>query len=520
LIIVYHKYNRISKVFSSENGFLSFDDKSVISEGLYKLAVLFPQSKIVWCEEAYQQYLNLKEIESIFHHNKMMLSYSTEGKTFLGRTIGYVEQSPFIKINKKVSYPTWQMSSLVGVVHASLLIEIKDKIKCDVDFNYYLNSVAKVCMPLGLICYSEPKLLSDFRTIGSTETATIYSVFKFVKQHYKTSWVFLLFLNLMIYEKKFHFFAFLGAFFLKNRNKNIVNLDTIIVHSSLKMVDKATVDVVIPTIGRKKYLYDVLCDLRNQTQLPKNVIIVEQNPRLESVSELDYLTNETWPFTIKHTFIHRTGVCNARNSAVGQVESEWVFLADDDIRFEDDLIEKALLNISNYGTSVLTTSCVQLNEKQEYKQISQSGIFGSGNSFLKSDLLKIVGFNESFEFGYGEDTDFGMQLRNYGTDIIYFPEIQILHLKAPIGGFRTKPELLWQKDSIQPKPSPTIMLCKKMYNTKEQILGYKLVLFIKLLKSVQLQHLNQFLSSFHEKWKVSLYWAKKLEKNENKKALY
>jgi glycosyltransferase involved in cell wall biosynthesis len=511
LIVVYHKNNRVSKVVSRENRLLSFDDKAVISEELYKLAVRFPQSKIVWCEETCQEDLNLKEIESIFHHDKMMLSYSPEEKAFLGRTIGYVEQSPFININKKVSYPTWQMSSLVGVVHASLLIEISGKIKCDADFDYYLNSVAKVCMPLGLLCYSEPNLLLGFKTVGITRTATIPTVFKFVKQHYKTSWILLLLLNLLIFEKKTRFLPFLGALFFKNRNKNNINLEPIVVHSSLKVVDKGSVDVVIPTIGRKKYLYGVLRDLAKQTLLPLNVIIVEQNSDKGSVSELDYLTNEIWPFVIKHTFTHRSGVCNARNKALAQVESEWVFLGDDDIRFENDLIEKALLNISNYGTPVLSTSCLQLNEQQEYKLISQSGIFGSGNSFLKTALLKIVAFNESFEFGYGEDTDFGLQLRNCGADIIYFPELQILHLKAPIGGFRIKPVLEWQNDSIQPKPSPTIMLYKKMYETKEQILGYKLVLFVKLLKNIEWQNLDQFMSSFQKKWKASLHWAKQLE---------
>ncbi len=514
MIVVYHTNNQISKVVSDGENFLSFDGKGMISEELYKLAVRFPESKIVWCEETCRQYLNLKDIDFIFHHNKMMLSYSPEEKFFLGGTIGYVDQSPFINTNKKVSYPTWQMSSLVGVMHASLLIELKDKIKWDTNFAYYLNSVAKVCMPLGLLCYSEPKLVQGFNSIDIVTAARINVVFKFVKQHYKTRWLFLLLLNLVVYEKKFPLGAFLVAFFFKNRNKNTINLDTIVVHSSLKVVDKATIDVIIPTIGRKKYLYAVLCDLRSQTHLPKNVIIVEQNPALDSFSELDYITNEIWPFTIKHTFTHRSGVCNARNIALSKVESEWVFLNDDDNRFKIDLIEKVLLNISTYGSSVLTTSYLQLNEKQEYKQISQSGIFGSGNSFLRADLLRKVSFNESFEFGYGEDTDFGLQLRNCGADVIYFPEIHILHLKAPMGGFRIKPVLKWQNDIIQPRPSPTIMLYKKIYETKEQILGYKVVLFIKLFKSKGWKNPMQFVSLFQKQWEVSLYWANKLVKND------
>jgi GT2 family glycosyltransferase len=40
--------------------------------------------------------------------------------------------------------------------------------------------------------------------------------------------------------------------------------------------------------------------------------------------------------------------------------------------------------------------------------------FGSGSSFVKSDYLKKVQFSSKYEFAYGEDFDFGMQLRNKG----------------------------------------------------------------------------------------------------------
>lgn len=56
-----------------------------------------------------------------------------------------------------------------------------------------------------------------------------------------------------------------------------------------------SVDVLIPTIGRKEYLYDVLIDLRKQTLLPQKVIIVEQNSEPDSLTQLDYLTAEEWP---------------------------------------------------------------------------------------------------------------------------------------------------------------------------------------------------------------------------------
>ncbi len=495
---------------SAENKLLIFDENAFISEGLFKLAVQFPQSKMVWCNEELQDYLNLKVIETVFHHNKMMLSYRPGEVDFLGRKIGYVEESPFIKINKKVSYPTWQMSSAVGVVHASLFLKIKNKIKMDADFDYYLNSVAKVCMPLGLLCYSEPKLLKDFEGSIVYMQTSIYSLFKFVKQHYKKRWQILLFLNLIVFEKQFPLLPFIFSIFYKNRKNNKLNLDAIEVQSTLKTTSDRTIDVIIPTIGRKKYLYNVLQDLARQTHLPINVIVVEQNPLPNSVSELDYLTTEKWPFAIKHNFTHQAGACNARNLALSQVKSEWVFLNDDDNRLENKLLQEFLFKAEQFGTQVVTTSYLQKNEMQHYSRIHQSGIFGSGNSFVKNTAIAEVEFDMALEFGYGEDYDFGMQLRNKGFDVIYFPELHILHLKAEMGGFRTKIKKLWDDEIVQPKPSPTVLYVLLKQYTKEQLLSYKFVLFLKLLKKESLLNCLGFLKSFQKKWDVSMYWANKI----------
>lgn len=512
MIVVYHKNNRISKVVSAENKKVSFDKSGTIASGLLQLATAFPQSKIVWCDEVCQEYLNLKHIEFLFHHDKMMLSYSPGDSTYFGRNIGYIEESPFIAINKKVSYPTWQMSSLVGVVHASLLLKIEGRIKSDYDFDYYLNSVAKVCMPLGLLCYSEPKLLTE-TAIEKRSKTSVFDLFKFVKQHYKTRWLFLLLLNLVVYEFRFPFVAFIYALFFKSRNKLLISLDSIPVKSSRNVVQKATIDVVIPTIGRKKYLYDVLLNLSKQTHLPINVIIVEQNPEEGSVSELDYLHAEKWPFIIKHSFIHQAGACNARNLALSQVESEWVFMADDDIQMTSDFIKKGLTVATSFGVGAITFGCYETN----YQKISklnynmQWSSFGSGCSIVKINEIENLRYNKALEFGYGEDTDYGLQLRNKGIDIIFAPIPELHHLKAPTGGFRTKPKLQWQDDLIQPKPSPTVLLCKLLYQTKEQILGYKMTLFFKFYQHQSIKHPFRYFVNYRKQWKQSEFWANKLK---------
>ncbi|AOW08116.1 glycosyltransferase family 2 protein [Flavobacterium gilvum] len=513
MIVIYHKNSVITRVESADIQSIHFDEKKSIAAELMQLAIQFPESKLVWCHESYHDQINLTSIPELMHHDKMMFSYNPNPNNYLGNRIGYVEESPFINVNKKVTYPTWQMSSLAGVIHASALLSFKGKIKLDSDFDYYLNSVAKVGMPLGLFCYSEPKLLVQNSIETPMPNSSAFALFKFVKQHYKTRWTILLLLNMMVYEFRLPFLAFIYSLFFKNRNTSQISFSNIQIQSSKSVVQNATIDVIIPTIGRKKYLYDVLKDLSNQTHLPVNVIIVEQNPQENSVSELDYLQNEIWPFVIKNTFTNQAGACNARNLALNQVESEWIFMADDDIRIDTDFIEKGLEIFDVFGVFAITFGCYESNYKEDNKMkiATQWSSFGSGCSIVNTKEMEELRYDIAFEFGYGEDGDFGMQLRKKGVDIIYIPTPEILHLKAPIGGFRTKPELLWHQDKIQPKPSATVMLYKQLHLTAEQIKGYKTILFFKFYRAQNIKNPIRYFNNFQKQWKQSLYWANELK---------
>jgi len=508
MIIVYHKNNKIVEV-QAEQEIVNFA-QSTIAETIFEIAAKYPDNLMVWCHIDFKSNLNFMAFDTIFHHRKIIATYNPGLKSFLSDSIGYVEESPFIKINKKVSYPTWQMSSCVGGVHTSVLLALNGKIKIDADFDYFLNSLAKLTMEKGLFCYSEPTLLTTVSVNSKENKKSLFTLFRFVKQHYRTRWVFLLFLNLFLYQRKLAVFPLISSLFYSKRKIQSDLLDQIEVQSTRNIFSTETIDVIIPTIGRKKYLYDVLRDLSVQSHLPKNVIIVEQNPNLESISELDYLQNESWPFKIKHTFTHQAGACNARNLALAQVESEWVFLNDDDNRFGVKLIEDTLEKCTKFGATVVNNCYLKLNEKKESDIENQASIFGSGNCFMTSALLDKVSFRMGFEFGYAEDTDFGMQLRNLGSDVLYFPTPEILHLSAPIGGFRTKPVLAWKDDIVQPKPSPTVMLCKQLHLTKEQINGYKTVLFFKFYKVQTIKNPIRYFKNFKKQWKQSLNWSNEL----------
>ncbi len=510
-LILVHNDSKVNSVLDDDLQPISnFKLGKSIPKTLQLIALQNNNQLVVWCHQTLIKHLNIDDLKEVFHHNRILASFNPTDTDYFPKQLGYIERSFVLKINKTVTFPTWVMSSHVGGINTLVLVQFDKQLNFNQNTNYFLTSLAKLSTTEGLFCYSEPKLLKD-NALPSLEInqASTYQLFTFVKQHYKWVWVFFLAACYLIYEKQLKVLPLIKSLFYKQLSTSL-HLDAITVKTTKKVLVTKTVDVIIPTIGRKHYLYDVLKDLTAQTVLPKNVIIVEQNPVKDSESELDYLTTQDWPFTIKHTFTHQTGVVNARNLALKQVESEWTFFADDDIRFNHLFIEASFNQIEQYGISVLNYLCLQPEQTQTFFKIHQTSIFGSGSSMVKSETFKNLSFDTSYEFGFGEDNDFGMQLRNKGYDVIFVPDIKIIHLKAPIGGYRTKVKQLWADDAIQPKPSPTIMLLNQTYFTNSQLLGYKLFLGIRGYRYAKVKLPLTYIKKFRLSWKASVMWSKKI----------
>lgn len=473
-------------------------------EVLFELANRFPNQILVWCEATFKKALNIDGIKTSFLLENTMISYSKTN--FLRDQIGYVEDSPFLKVNKHVKYPTWLMSSCVGAIYSSQLLKFENKINYNTSFDFALNSIAKLGMPQGLFCYSEPNVLKE-KTSKNTNQASVSELFRFVKLHYKSVWSFLLLLNFIICEHKFPLISFFKTLFIKKNNLNL-NFDLKTINDNV--IDKdVSIDVIIPTLGRKAYVHDVLIDLSQQTKLPNQVVIVEQSKLKET--ELDFIKNKPWPFKIIHEFINQTGACNARNLALQKVTSKYVYLADDDNKFGNSLLENIISKMEEFNFKAISMSYLQANEIEENKFAFQYSTFGGGSSVILSKYLKHIAFDMALEFGYGEDVDFGMQLRNLGADVIYVPDIKILHLKAPIGGFRTKFVPPWEMDKIKPKPSPTVLFNRIKNTTNKQLLGYKTTLFLKFYKNQNIKNPLKYLSHFKKQWNLSVSWANQLK---------
>ncbi|MDT0686838.1 glycosyltransferase family 2 protein [Autumnicola psychrophila] len=515
ILLIHAKGKKVVRVL--KDGQEQSVETSDCTTAFWEVAEKFPDDIIGWCEKEFLKDINLDSWECIFHHQLIMASYGLK-TTYLPDSIGYVDQLPFININRKIKYPTWQMSTDLGGIYGRVLLRFKELYGKISDFGYFLNAIAKTGQQNGLFCYSDPALTKAATNNNPVPVASYSQLFSFVHQHYTSSWTSVLQWCLWKYEKKAAMMSYSKAFVQKKNFREDVDLSDFIPEASQNS-DDTSLDVIIPTLGRKKYLEQVLNDLKEQILKPRNVIIIEQNPDKDAESELAEILAKEWPFLIIYHFTHKTGACNARNRALKEVKSDWIFFADDDIRLKSGLLHQVIEEAEKYQISAVNLNCKQPGEETVFHKVKQWGSFGAGTSMVKTRYAEKCQFSNIFEFGFGEDADFGMQLRNKGCDVIYHPGLQTLHLKAPVGGFREKPKLPWEQGEISPKPSPTLMAYAIKHYTPEQIRGYKVSLFIKFYSRQPIKNPVKYLRQLNKRWKLSEEWATKLLKENDSPGL-
>ena len=516
ILIIHANAQKIFRIFRNKEE-IDVLDKDLNSE-LIRAAQKYPEEIILWVERKYQDNINFSDLQRIFHHDLIMCSFAVENQ-YLPETIGYIDQWPFVNPDYKNTYPTWRMSTDMGGIKGKILLAFKFLFRNSNNLGYNLNSLGKLGQQNGLFCYSEPRLLQDMQ---QTEKLIYHSdnkeLFRFVQQHYKWQWGFVLFFCLYKYESKLPLRFLFDSFFSSNLFKKNVPLETNNMKSEKYLeCTEDTIDVVIPTLGRPDHLRQVLSDLTAQTHLPKKVIVVEQNSDPSSKSELPEIKEYEYPFEVNHQFIHISGACNARNMALNEVTSNWVFFADDDIRLSPDFLKESLSELNRLGLDCLNINCKQPGQVTVFHKIKQWGSFGAGTSIVNSRFAKTTRFSEIFENGYGEDQDYGMQLRKKGCDIIYHPGLEITHLKAPVGGFRNKEPKPWEKGGVLPKPSPTLMVYAKKYFSKEQLFGFKVQLFLRYYPKQEVRNPETYIKIMKRRWNESEKWAEYLQEKEKRK---
>lgn len=228
----------------------------------------------------------------------------------------------------------------------------------------------------------------------------------------------------------------------------------------LTELSKHQISVIIPTLGRYKYIRAALESLRHQTVRPFEIIIVDQNPPESRQAEV-YKGFED--LNLRVFWQDERGQSLARNTGLAAAQGTYVYFFDDDSIAYDDAIEVHLRSVlggyHNASTGVSyppPPDTYELPPAFRHKRIAQT--FDTGNSFLATDLARrIGGFDRNYDFGPGTDADFGTRLYLAGERILHNPNAIRIHYKAPSGGLRAHGSHKYNTDPglLSPFPPPT-----------------------------------------------------------------
>lgn len=180
-----------------------------------------------------------------------------------------------------------------------------------------------------------------------------------------------------------------------------------------------------------------LNSLKDQSNTQFNVKFIDYGSTEEYASKVKALV-ESYNFAeYRYTFTQYQpwNKCKALNIVIKSLESEYAFVADVDMFFAQEFIEK--LHQVKHPEKATYFQVGYLSDEETKKEIPFKEYvpkFLSTNEatgltlFPVKKLKEINGFDEFFHFWGAEDTDMHHRLRNYGVDVQYFDsELLMLH---------------------------------------------------------------------------------------------
>lgn len=195
------------------------------------------------------------------------------------------------------------------------------------------------------------------------------------------------------------------------------------------------VTVLIPTLDRYPWLETVLRQIRDQTVVPRQVVVVDQtNPERRDEEVIARFAD--LPLTV--LYLDAPGQSSARNAGLAVATGDAVLFIDDDDEIPADLVERHLATL----TSGADASCGVAYEPVMPRNSAEgplrvSDVFPTNNTLLRRDALAgSGGFDLAYDHGIRADHDLGMRLYLSGAGLLLDPRNEVLHHRAPSGGLR------------------------------------------------------------------------------------
>jgi len=202
-------------------------------------------------------------------------------------------------------------------------------------------------------------------------------------------------------------------------------------------VNDVKVSVLIPTVDRYPYLKVVLNQLRNQTYLPHEIIVVDQTPK----NNRDVaLYDEFSDLPLKVIYLDQAGQCASRNTGLSIVSGEYILFIDDDDEIDADLIFRHIQHLQMYDAEVSSGVAYEVGSGSlpvDFTFARMSDVFPTNNSLIRRDILLRSGlFDMAYDHGARADADLGIRMYQSGALMMLNPAISVLHHHASRGGLR------------------------------------------------------------------------------------
>lgn len=237
------------------------------------------------------------------------------------------------------------------------------------------------------------------------------------------------------------------------------------------------VSVIIPTLNRQIYLKDALLDLTTQSYKNFEVIIVDQNEKL------DHAFYSGWPLTMQVVHQSEKALWKARNTAVEMAKGAFLLLFDDDSRVDPDWIEQHLKCLDYFKCQLsagVSISVVGANVPENYSYFRWADQLDTGNVMIRRQVFEMIGlFDRQFERQRMGDGEYGLRSYLAGFKSVSNPYAKRLHLKVETGGLRQMGS--WDgfrpTNWFAPRPIPSVLYLSRTY------FGTKLSIFDLLVKT-------------------------------------
>jgi len=199
------------------------------------------------------------------------------------------------------------------------------------------------------------------------------------------------------------------------------------------------ISIIIPTLGRKEQVAQLLSSLTAVKNFRHEIIIVDQNFN----NTLDEIVDKySTSYNVIHYKVDFRGLSKAKNFGIEIARGKYICFPDDDSKFLEDTIYNAFNILDNDSKiDIVFGRCIDEDGVDSVIKFSKNeaelslnnfnGKFIEATMFAKTDILKKNKFDENMGigtfFGAEEGYDLIYRLLNQKLKLYYSPRIKFYH---------------------------------------------------------------------------------------------